>query len=132
VGTVFSAGGPGSARCSRLDSVSKEDIANPVWPPPTINTSTASGRVGSLLAFGVGVASGVASLLEAFRQEGQQLLRGAEAEFPPRVDFLDAALELFRDRVGPGTQLKHERASHHIVTLRPAPAQDVKFPFNFA
>lgn len=73
----------------------------------------------------------MASLLEAFRQEGQQFLCGTEAEFPPRVDFLDAALELFRDRVGPGTQLKHECASHHIVTLRLAPEQDVKVPFNF-
>ena len=78
------------------------------------------------------VASGVASLLEALRQKGQQLLRGAEAEFPPRVDFLDAAFELFRDRVGPGTQLEHERASHHIrprYDLRLA--RDVKVPFNF-
>lgn len=86
---------------------------------------------GSLLAFGVRVASTVACLFEAFRQEGQQLLRRSEAKFPSRVDFLDAAFELFRERVGPGTQLKHECASHHIGTLRLAPVQDVKVPFNF-
>jgi hypothetical protein len=78
----------------------------------------------------VAVSSGVTSLLEAFRQEAQQLLRGAEAEFTPRVDFLDAAFELSRDRISSWTQLEHKRASHHVLKLRRAPGQNVKVPFN--
>jgi hypothetical protein len=34
-------------------------------------------------------------------------------------------------RLRPGAQLKHERASHHIVTLRRSQDRDVKVPFNF-
>ena len=45
---------------------------------------------------------------EAVAQEGQQLVRGPEAEFAPRVDFFDPPGDTTFRRVGVGVELENE------------------------
>ena len=45
---------------------------------------------------------------EAVAQEGQQLVRGPEAELAPRIDFLDPPGDATFRRVGVGVELENE------------------------
>jgi hypothetical protein len=45
---------------------------------------------------------------EAVAQEGQQLVRGPEAELAPRVDFLDPPGDTTFGRAGVGVELENE------------------------
>ncbi len=45
---------------------------------------------------------------EAVAQEGQQLVRGPEAELASRIDFLDPPCDTTLRRVGTGVELENE------------------------
>jgi hypothetical protein len=80
------------------------------------------------------------SRLEALGEEGEQLFRGPEPAFLPRVDLLDQAIEMALKGLRVGAQSEDERPSHHMVTLRwlgaprcESPVElPVKFPFEVA